>query len=40
MREYIKIVFLLAKFLLACFSYLATIAGIMLLITEIEKALR
>lgn len=40
MKEYIKIAILLAKFFLACFSYLACMAGIMLLIVELDKALR
>lgn len=40
MKEYLIIAFLLAKFLIACFSFITCMAGIMLLIIEIDKAFR
>lgn len=40
MKEYITTAILFAKFLLICFSYVACMAGIMLLIVELDKALR
>jgi len=40
MKEHITTAILFLKFLLVCFGYIACIAGIMLLIVELDKALR